>query len=589
MDSNAPNPPADSTLPRISVQSLLGPDGLAGRDRFNELVLAATRQCRRLVDCESVRIWVLRSAGRRLVALDFPEDGGDPVQVRLARGEGLAGSVVERGEALRLGAGESRPTGVNDDSPDARSALVLPLLRGSEAFGAIDCRGKRGGDFTAADFDRLEVAAEGVGFALDHALLSQEIERRALEREVLFDVTRAISAPFELEEVVEAIIEALRRVIDFDAAALYLVDRGTSSLERVSEQGYPEGSEDAFDLQVGEGIVGWVAKSGEPVIVPDVRQDNRYVAARGTTRSEIAAPLVAEGRVVGVFNLESDVPDLYHEGHLEILLAFAAQAAVAVERARTARDRVERRRLEKELAIARDIQRSFLPAVAPRVPGFDLAGTSIAHDQVGGDYYDFISVSDTRLGLAIADVSGKGIPAALLMAGFRMSLLAEIRNEFAIRAVMRKVNHLLHESTERGRFVTAFYGVLDWRNGVLIFSNAGHNPPLLLRPDGTSEGLSEGGVALGVLDDAHYEERPVAVQPGDIVVLYTDGVSEAEDEHGELFGVERIEAIVRAHPEHSARELMQDVVAAVLDWSGERGLQDDLTLLIARRLPSSGA
>jgi sigma-B regulation protein RsbU (phosphoserine phosphatase) len=173
------------------------------------------------------------------------------------------------------------------------------------------------------------------------------------------------------------------------------------------------------------------------------------------------------------------------------------------------------------------------------------------------------------------------------MAGFRMSLLAEIRNEFAIRAVMRKVNHLVHESTERGRFVTAFYGVLDWRNGVLIFSNAGHNPPLLLHPDGTTEGLSEGGVALGVLDDAHYEERPVAVQPGDVVVLYTDGVSEAENEDGEQFGVERIEAIVRAHPGHDARELMQDVVAAVLDWSGERGLQDDLTLLIARRLPSS--
>jgi phosphoserine phosphatase RsbU/P len=365
------------------------------------------------------------------------------------------------------------------------------------------------------------------------------------------------------------------------------VQRGSDHMEMVSELGYPEGSEHAFDLQIGQGIVGWVAKSGEPVIVPDVQRDPRYVAARLSTRSEIAAPLLAEGRVIGVFNLESDHLDLYHEGHLELLRAFAAQAALAVERARTARDRVEARRLEKELAIARDIQRSFLPAQAPRIPGFDLAGTSISHDQVGGDYYDFIAVSETRLGLAVADVSGKGIPAALLMAGFRMSLLAEIRNEFAIRAVMRKVNRLLHESTDRGKFVTAFYGVLDWRNGVVIFSNAGHNPPLLLRADGSLDELSEGGVALGVLEDTHYEERPVAIAPGDVIVLYTDGVSEAENEHGEQFGVERLERIVRENPTHTARELMQDVVAAVLDWAGEKGLGDDLTLMIVRKLPTA--
>ncbi len=583
----AAHPAVEPLLPRISVQSLIGPDGIAGPERFNDLLRAATRQCRRLVDCETVRIWVARSAGRRLVARDFAENGSASQELRQGRGEGLAGWVMDRGEALRLAPGDPRPLGLAGEHDSQRSALVLPLFRRGEPFGAIECLAKRGGAFTAADFDRLEVAAEGVSFALDYAWLSQEIERRALEKEVLLEVTRLLAAPFDLEEVVEAIFTGLRQVVDFDASAIYLITRGTEVLEMVSEHGYPEGSESAFDLQIGQGIVGWVAKHGEPVIVPDVNADPRYVAARFSTRSEIAAPLIVEGRVIGVFNLESDHEDVYHEGHLELLNAFAAQAAVAVERARTARDRVERRRLEKELAIARDIQRSFLPASAPRVPGFDLAGTSISHDQVGGDYYDFITVSETRMGLAIADVSGKGIPAALLMAGFRMALLAEIRNEFAIRAVMRKVNQLLHESTERDRFVTAFYGVLDWRNGVLIFSNAGHNPPLLLHADGTSEPLTEGGVALGVLEDTHYEERPVGIGHGDIVVMYTDGVSEAENERKEQFGTERIEAIVRANPGHNARELTQDIVAAVLDWAGAVGLNDDLTLLVLRKLPRS--
>ena len=515
MNSDSSRPHAtgpEGALPRISAQSLLGPEGVQAPGHFNDLLRAASRQCRKLVDCGSARIWVSRRGGRRLVAREFPDGGGPSREERLPRGEGLAGWVMAHQSPLRLAQGGVHPADLHGPVREFRNALVVPMLRRGEPFGAIECLDKREGDFTDADFDRLEVAAESVAFALDYALLYQETERRALEKEVLLDITRALSEPFDLDEVITAIFQSLRQVVDYDAAAIYLVNRRSRQLELVSASGYPEGSDEAFGLQVGQGIVGWVAKTSEPVIVPDVTTDRRYVAARPQTRSEVATPLVIAGRTIGVFNLESDLDDAYHDGHLELLSAFAAQAAVAIERAQVAHDLVERRRLEKELAIARDIQQSFLPKGAPSIPGFDLAGTSISHDEVGGDYYDFIPVSETRLGLAVADVSGKGIPAALLMAGFRMSLLAEIRNEFALRAVMRKTNSLLHESTERDKFVTAFYGVLDWKNGVLIFSNAGQNPPILLHLDGTHERLEEGGVALGVLPDSRYEERPVALR-----------------------------------------------------------------------------
>ncbi len=201
---------------------------------------------------------------------------------------------------------------------------------------------------------------------------------------------------------------------------------------------------------------------------------------------------------------------------------------------------------------------------------------------MGGDYYDFIRVSESRLGIAIADVSGKGIPAALIMAGFRMSLLAEIRNEFAMRAVMRKVNSLLHESTERDKFVTAFYGVLDFKNRELSFSNAGHNPPLLLRADGSAQYLLEGGVALGVLPDARYEERPLAIQPGDVLLLYTDGISEAESPGGEQFGTRRIEQCVARLRDGSAFQILKGIVDEVTAWAGERGVNDDLTLVVVK-------
>ncbi len=574
---------ADHVLPRISAQSLLGPEGVSGTGRFLDLLRSATRQCRRLVDCEHLLIWVARRGGRRLVARDFADDGAPPHELRLPRGEGLAGWAMGQGRTLRLAEGDPLPSDARGVRRKSRNALVIPLLRRGEPFGAIECLDKRGGDFSDADFDRLEVAAESVAFALDYALLYQEIERRALEKEVLLDVTRALASPFDLDEVIDEIFKSLRQVVDYDAAAIYLVQRGTGVLEMVSAHGFPIGSERAFELQIGQGLVGWVAKTGESVIVPDVGADARYVAARPTTRCEIATPLLLEGRVVGVFNLESDLVDTYHEGHLEMLGAFAAQAAVALERARTAQALVERRRLEKELAIAREIQRSFLPAGAPPIPGFDLAGTSITHDEVGGDYFDFIPVSDTRLGLAVADVSGKGIPAALLMAGFRMSLLAEIRNEFAIRAVMRKANGLLHESTERDKFVTAFYGVLDWKNSILIFSNAGHNPPLVMHADGTTEQLLDGGLALGVLPDSVYEERPIALREGDVLVFYTDGVSEGENELGEQFGEERIERVARAHAAEPAGRILEAIVGAVVEWTGERGPTDDLTLIVVRK------
>ena len=227
---------------------------------------------------------------------------------------------------------------------------------------------------------------------------------------------------------------------------------------------------------------------------------------------------------------------------------------------------------------------SFLPKSAPRIPGFDLAGTARAHDQVGGDYFDFIMAGETRLGIAIADVSGKGIPAALIMAGFRMSLLAEIRNEFTIRAVMRKVNSLLHESLERNRFVTAFYGVLDIRNRVFIYCNGGHNPPLLMHANGSIEYLTEGGVALGVLADSVYADCPIHLDPGDVLVMFTDGVSESESPTGEQFGQLRIEQCVAQLADRSSQEIVDGLVREVVSWTGARGPNDDLTLVVLKTL-----
>jgi serine phosphatase RsbU (regulator of sigma subunit) len=593
--SSTPAPPAAAPVPSTPERSLAALPGVLaslgepaeGSSRLLDLLRTASRHCRKLVDAKTARIWLARRSGRRMVARDFP-DGEPPVELRLARGEGLVGWVVASSQPLRLGPGDERPA-FRGRVPEFGSALVLPLFRRGKVFAAIECLDRRSADgapaaFTAADQDLLEVASEHIAFALDHALLYEETERRALEKEMLLEVAKTLSAPLDLDEVLSAIYESLRQVVQFDGVAVYLVNKRSQVLEAVSCIGFPEGSEEAFRLHVGVGLVGWVAKTGEGVIVSDVRNDPRYVVSRVSTRSEMAAPLILNDRTIGVFNLESDQVDAYHEGHLELLSAFATQAAIAVERARLTRELLDRRRLEKELAIAREIQESFLPKAPPRIPGYDLAGSARSHHEVGGDYYDYIPISGGNLGLAIADVSGKGIPAALIMAGFRMCLLAEIRNDFAIRAVMRKVNSLLYESTERDKFVTAFYGVLDVKNRLLVFSNAGHNPPLIVRRDGSVDTLNEGGVALGVLPDAHYEERPLELRAGDVVVLYTDGVSEAVSPAGEQFGEERIQQCLLELLDRPAAAIVEGILEAVLAWSGEPGPADDLTLLVVKVL-----
>ena len=589
-ESTLPPPPATIRTPETAVKALPSlvlhlSEGFDASTNLTELLRAAGRHIRKLVDCQTSRIWLARRAGRRLVARDFPAGDAPPTLKQTERDEGLAGWVISHGKVLRLGPGEARPL-LRGEIPEFRSALVVPLLRRGEVFAALECLDRLGGGpFTAEDVERLELAGEHVAFALDNALLYEETERRALEKEVLLEVTSVLSATMDLDEVIEAILKSLRQVVNYDAAAIYLINRKTHALELVNQVGYPPGCDDAFGLRVGLGIVGWVAKTGESLIVPDVTKDERYVSARPETRSELAAPLRIGARIIGVFNLENDRGDAYHEGHLELVTALAAQAAVAVERARLTRELLDRRRLEKELAIAREIQASFLPETSPVVPGFDIAGTTITHDEVGGDYYDFIPISDTRLGIAIADVSGKGIPAALIMAGFRMSLLAEVRNEFAIRAVMRKVNGLLHESTASGKFVTAFYGVLDHKNRAFIFSNAGHNPPILFRHEGPIEYLEEGGVALGVLPQAEYDDRPIAFRPGDVLLFYTDGISEAESPTGEHFGVQRIERLVETLLHQSAAAIMAALVARVQEWTGTRGSSDDLTLVVLKVNP----
>jgi len=312
-----------------------------------------------------------------------------------------------------------------------------------------------------------------------------------------------------------------------------------------------------------------------------VRKDDRYLDARAETRSEMTVPLLAGGELVGAFNLESDGVDAYSAQDLKLLSAFGNQAAIAIQRAWLYDETIEKRRLEEEIRIGRRIQRRLLPDESPEHPGVDIAAFNHPSLEVSGDVYDFITLSPDQLGLMIGDVAGKGIPAGLLMASFRASLRAEIRNNYAISVILDRVNRLMWESSEPEDFVTAAYGVLDLTCGRLTYANAGHEPLLLLRGNGEVQWLDRGGTMLGAFPQVSYEESFVDLAPGDLLLFYTDGITDANSPEGEDFGRDRLVSVLRTRePEMSSHLLCRRLLEAVHDHCRRSSMEDDLTAII---------
>jgi sigma-B regulation protein RsbU (phosphoserine phosphatase) len=410
---------------------------------------------------------------------------------------------------------------------------------------------------------------------------------------LLLEITRKISRSLNLEEVLAQVMDTLDSLLPYDAAGIYVIRRdphlsegGTQTLVFHAEavRGYDIEELMELRLKLGEGLIGWVAQTGDAIIVPDVRKDSRYVNARKETRSEMVAPIIANDEVIGVFDLESDNLNAYTEDDRQILMLLASQVAIIVEKAVLHEQLVEKKRLEAQLEVARQVQLALLPDHDPVVEGFDISAYNFSTEEVSGDYYDFVKPYDDHVGLVIADVSGKGVPASLLMAFLRASLRAAIHIGYAPNVAAAKVNYLLWESIEPHQFVTAFYGMLDATNRTLAFVNAGHNPLLVLNADGSHRFIERGGLPLGLFKDTRYYEYYLPIEAGQILVLYTDGATEATSPAGEEYGRERLVEAVTSSRTRTAREMIDFIYNVIYEWTGGRGATDDVTFVIIKAL-----
>ena len=411
---------------------------------------------------------------------------------------------------------------------------------------------------------------------------------------MLLDITSKISRSLDLQEVLNLVMDTLDSLIPYDAAGIFVVQCTDKDLVAPGEEpctfkaeavrGYDIDELSDLHLKLGEGFIGSVAVSGEPIISHDVRIDPVYVNARDRTRSEMVAPIISNDEVIGVFDLESDELNAYSDDDLQVLMLLASQVAIIIEKVMLHEQMIEKKRLEGQLEVARQVQLELLPPNDPELAGFDISAYNFPTEEVSGDYYDWVRIYDDQIGLVIADVAGKGIPAALLMVFLRASLRAATHIGYATHISMAKVNYLLWESIERNQFITAFYGILDAANRTLSYSNAGHNPPLLIDAQGETRFIERGEQPLGMFRETRYHEYYHTFKPGEILVLYTDGVTEAANPEGEEFGRDRLANAVKDAVDLTARELIGHMHKSVNDWTHGLGWNDDATFFVIKAL-----
>ena len=345
------------------------------------------------------------------------------------------------------------------------------------------------------------------------------------------------------------------------------------------------------EVRVGRTIVEEVVNQGRSVLTSDAQHDPRFKSSTVTfqgIRSVLAVPLGVGDRIFGMIYADSPLAtSRFSEDHLKVLTTLGSVAAIRVENARLLEEHLEQERFERELQLAREIQQRFQPSAPPAVPGYELQGISFPSYQIGGDYYDFIQCGDGRLVVALGDVSGKGTSAALLMSSLHAAVHAQVASCRPITETVGAVNRYLADNTPANRFVTLFYAELDPLTGSLSFINAGHNPPIIAHEGGALEQLAAGGLPLGIVPDFDYREGRTQLRPGDVLVAYSDGVTEQTNPDGEEFGTVRLLEVIAHNLTRSAAGIRDKIEAALSTFAQGTPAGDDITLLIVKREPEA--
>ena len=416
----------------------------------------------------------------------------------------------------------------------------------------------------------------------DHS--SREIAR--LRR--LIEAAKVLNSTLDLGRLLEVILETALGLVEGDRGTVYLVDHERHELWSRVLKGDSE-----IRLPTGTGIAGYVAATGDTLNIPDAYFDTRFNPeidrkSGYRTRSILCMAMKnKEGLIVGVFQLLNKKDGPFTSDDESILEALSVHAALAIENARLHEQERQKLAMEKEILAAREVQIMMLPKRLPAIPGYDLAAMTIPAKEVGGDLFDFMQREGGRVAVWLGDVSGKGLPASLLMASVQATLRDQSRSGTSTVECITRSNSLLHESTSPEKFVTLFYAVLNTAQGTISYCNAGHERPYLVAADGSTRRLDAGGVVLGIVDAFPFQEETVPFGPGEFFAVFSDGISEAINGGNEQFGEERIEAVLRENRSRPAAEIRDRLIAAVREHAAGAPQADDITVVVVKRVAPS--
>ncbi len=542
----------------------------------------------RLIQFQAFAMYLLdekRGELRVAYAVGYPVDPGGPVRLRL--GEGLVGAAAVEG----------RPILVNDvgqDSryievvPGMRSELVVPLRHKSRTIGALNLLSDRPGQFTETHAAILRQFAAHVAVALENARLFERVRSDAEAFETLAEIGSEVSSILDLDMLLTRIAHLTKRVIDYRTFGILLLNEETQELEMEVALQYGE-RVSVPRVKLGEGLVGYAALHKVPVLVADVSQDPRYINLVEDVRSELVIPLLTRDRCLGVFDLESPELDAFSKRDVEILTLLASQAAVAIQNARLYETvRANEIRLENEVRFAQRVQAALLPAEVPsRLRGIDVTARFAPARELGGDFYDFLSPEPNNLVVAVGDVSGKGVPAALYSA-FAGELLRgrTFRRRYlpgrsSPSGVLSSMNTILHQRQLEEYYCTLCYALFDLKRRTVVLANSGLPFPIRCTAESCAQ-IELPGLPLGAFAGSAYDEVTFALHAGDVFVFCSDGVFEAMDGQACEFTAARLLEVVGRTREQPAAAIVDAIFAAVEQFRGDAAPNDDMTAVVLK-------
>jgi sigma-B regulation protein RsbU (phosphoserine phosphatase) len=467
-------------------------------------------------------------------------------------------------------------------NPAVRSELAVPLIAKNRLIGVLDLESEEPGYFRPEHLRLLTITASRIAQAIENARLYARVSRQAQTLEVLNEIAVELASILDLDPLLERVGQLLRRLIDYQMFTIMLLDaKGENLITRYAWR-FGHSSTPTRRLSINEGLVGTAVREWRPINVPDVNKDSRYIAMNPETRSELIVPLFYKGRIIGVLDLEHTRTNFFHEEQVRILTTLAAQVAISIENARLYQAvRRQERQLERDIAMAREVQLRLLPPAAPPHPNAEMAVRFLPARAIGGDLYDFIDYGPNRTAIVLGDVSGKAAPAALfaaLVSGIMRSAAIHMPEPAPMLALL---NDALQERKLDSQYVSLLFALWDDESRTLRVANSGAVQPFLCR-SGQSSTIQAEGFPLGMFPNATYDEFNVTTEPGDAIVFVSDGILDADNAQGEMYGQDRLAGLLCAHRDHSAQQIADAIHADVARFQGDHDRFDDETIIVLK-------